>query len=273
MQPTLSAWSQALLGVYYYGTLPSRNRTAAAAARMGRAPLMVLFYHRIADHVHNDWSMPFDVFARQMRWLKSHFPLISLAETARRVRAGHNSQAAVSITFDDGYAENCERALPLLLNEGIPFTYFVTSENVLRQRPFPHDMAAGRPLPPNTIEQLHELRDAGVAIGAHARHHVDLSQLDDIELEAEIAGSRRDLEEQLNCPVRYFSFPFGLRQHLSARAFVAARAAGYELACSAYGGYNLPGDDPFHLLRIHGDVEMIRLKNWLTCDPRKQQKR
>jgi hypothetical protein len=48
-----------------------------------------------------------------------------------------------------------------------------------------------------------------------------------------------------------------------------ARDAGYRGVCSAYGGYNFPGDDAFHLQRIHGDAEMIRLKNWITMDPRK----
>ena len=39
--------------------------------------------------------------------------------------------------------------------------------------------------------------------------------------------------------------------------------------CSAYGGYNFPGDDPFHLRRFHADPEFIRFNNWMTVDPRK----
>ncbi len=50
-------------------------------------------------------------------------------------------------------------------------------------------------------------------------------------------------------------------------AFAAARDAGYECVCSAYGGYNFPGDDPFHLQRIPADTVMLRMKNWLTVDP------
>ena len=51
-----------------------------------------------------------------------------------------------------------------------------------------------------------------------------------------------------------------------------ARECGYEGVCSAYGGYNFPGDDAFHLQRIHADDDMIRLKNWVTVDPRKLKK-
>jgi hypothetical protein len=39
--------------------------------------------------------------------------------------------------------------------------------------------------------------------------------------------------------------------------------------CSAYGGFNFPGDDAFHLQRISGDAPTICVKNWVTMDPRK----
>jgi hypothetical protein len=64
-------------------------------------------------------------------------------------------------------------------------------------------------------------------------------------------------------------FPYGLHQNLSGLAIETARKIGYASVCSAYGGYNFPGDDAFHLQRIHADPETIRLKNWLTVDPRK----
>ena len=51
----------------------------------------------------------------------------------------------------------------------------------------------------------------------------------------------------------YFSFPFGLPHNLNARAFQMAFEYGYEAVCSAYGDYNFPGDDPFHIRRIHVD--------------------
>jgi len=259
-----------LLSSYYYGSLPWRWRRNAAAAASGRAPVMVLFYHRVADRVVNGWSMPWATFARQIRWLRRNFDLVSLAEARRRVAAGWNDRPTVAITFDDGYAENCERALPFLIEHKIPVTYFVASRNVLEGRPFPHDVAAGRPLPPNTVDQLRRLVAAGVEIGAHTRTHADLGSVDDDEvLRDEMAGCRRELVEAFQCPVQFFSFPYGLRRNLSGRAFALAREIGFDSVCSAYGGYNFPGDDPFHLQRIHADPGMIRLKNWLTVDPRK----
>ena len=48
-----------------------------------------------------------------------------------------------------------------------------------------------------------------------------------------------------------------------------AKEHGFKGVCSAYGAYNFPGSDPFHIQRFHADPEMIRLKNWVTIDRRK----
>lgn len=265
-----SSISQLLLNAYYHGSLPWRWQRNAAAAQAGRAPVMILFYHRIADHTANGWTMPLAMFVRQMRWLRRNFDLVSLEEAQRRVAIGKNDRPAVAITFDDGYAENCEQALPLLIAQKIPVTYFVASQHVLEGQPFPHDVANGRPLKPNTVSQLRALVAAGVEIGAHTRTHADLGAVEDFEvLFDEVAVCRHELEDALQCPIHYFSFPYGQHANLSSRAFGLARELGFDAVCSAYGGYNVPGGDAFHLQRIHADPEMIRLKNWLTVDPRK----
>ncbi len=99
---------------------------------------------------------------------------------ARRVPApnarGANDRPAVSITFDDGYAENCQTALPLLIAERIPCTYFVCTQPILQGTPFAHDQVAGKCLPPNSVEQLRALVQAGIEIGAHSRTHLDFGQ-------------------------------------------------------------------------------------------------
>jgi len=263
-------WKKSLLTLYYYGSLPVRARLNRRRAATGRAPVVVLFYHRVADDRPNDWTCRFDMFARQVRWLKRHFDLVSLAEAQQRLRNGNNPRPAVSITFDDGYAENCQRAIPLLLDEGVPCTYFVSTRHVLEAAPFPHDLARGQPLPPNTIDELREMAAAGIEIGAHTRTHCDLGRINDADiLHNEVAVAGRELAEAIGRPVRYFAFPYGQYANLNQLAFQMARHAGYDAICSAYGGYNFPGDDAFHLQRIHADDDMLRFKNWLTIDPRK----
>jgi len=258
-----------LLSAYYLATLPARRRAAVDRAARQAEPICVLFYHRVADRDPNPWTMSRAQFAAQIRWLRSRFDLVDLAEAQRRIAAGRNRRPTACITFDDGYAENLEFALPLMMREQIPCTYFVTTSHVFGQRPFPHDVAANRPLESNSLPQLRDLAAAGVEIGAHARNHIHLGDVSHDVLQDEIAGSKRELEQALDAEVRYFAFPFGQRADLSTAAFQIAYAAGYDGVCSAHGGYNFPGDDPFHLRRIHADPELVRVKNWLTVDPRK----
>ena len=259
-----------LLDLYYLATLPQRKHAANARELQRQVPVMSLFYHRIADEHPNGWTLTNATFQRQVNWLRERFDIVSLEEAQRRIASETNPRPTVTITFDDGYADNCETALPWLIEQNLPFTYFVTSNNTLTGAPFEHDVKNGRPLAPNTVEQLRELAAAGVEIGAHTRSHADLGSISDEDaLFEEIVGSKRDLEQTLECPVRYFAFPFGLPANLSTAAFRIAFEAGFWCVCSAYGGYNLPGDDSFHIQRFHGDPEWSRFRNWLTVDPRK----
>jgi hypothetical protein len=59
-----------------------------------------------------------------------------------------------------------------------------------------------------------------------------------------------------------------LKSNLNHAAAAMARADGIQAVVSAYGGYNTPGDDSFHLQRCHGDPELERIRNAVTFDPR-----
>lgn len=261
------------LGLYYLATLPKRQKAATEREKNHQVPVMVLFYHRVADQHPNGWTISNERFRSQILWLKQRFDIVSLEEGQRRIAAEENDRPTVCITFDDGYADNCTEAIPWLLENEIPFTYFVTSDHIQSGEPFAHDVALGCPLAPNSVEQLREMATAGVEIGAHTRTHANLANLTTEEaLHEEIVGSKRDIEAFLDCPVRYFAFPFGLPENMSTAAFRIAFQSGLWGACSAFGGYNMPGDDSFHIQRIHGDPEWARFRNWLTVDPRKLQR-
>ena len=259
-----------LLNLYYYGTCPYRWWYARTAAARGRMPVVVLFYHRVCDDHANDWTTSNAAFDRHLDWLQRHVDLVSLEEAQQRIGAAGNTRPCVSLTFDDGYAENCQHAIPRLAREKIPCTYFVTLHNVLTGEPFQHDAKAGFRGTPNTLAQLRDMAGAGIEIGAHTYTHPDFSRVRDPHvLHREVVVAREELSELLGRPVRYFAVPIGMHPQLSSALFEVARQAGYDAVCSGYGGYNFPGDDPFHLQRIAVDDELLRLKNRVTIDPRK----
>lgn len=247
--------------------VPNRHRRLESLAQEGKAPLPVLFYHRVADQHANAWTISRRAFQRQMDYCERHFEFINLAELQLRSKHQESNRPSVSLTFDDGYAENSQFALPLLIQRRIPCTYFVCTTNILEQSPFPQDVAAGQPLPVNSLEQIRRAADAGIEIGCHTRHHADFSTIDDPKIiHDEIVFAKQELESLIDRKVRFFAFPYGMPQHLTQVAVDAVVEAGFEGFCSAYGAYNLPGDDPFHIRRIHGDPEMARLINWLSFD-------
>ena len=249
--------------------MPYRAWRKHKLASQGRLPAYSMFYHRISDEHANPWTMTRAQFKRQIDWFQKEFDLVSLAELQRRVDSGFNDRPTLAITFDDGYAENSEYALPLLIERGIPVCYFVTIENITAQRAFPHDISLGQQLPVNNVESIRALSQAGVEIGAHTRTHVDLGKITDPELLAdEVIDSSREIEDLIGKPVQYFAFPYGLHENLNHSVFSMLKKHGFLGVCSAYGGWNSIGEDSFHIKRLHGDPSFERVKNWLSYDPR-----
>ncbi len=232
--------------------------------------MSVLFYHRVADSLPNPWSMSCRKFQQQVDFCRDRFDLISLAELQRRSRMGASDRPSVTFTFDDGYAENCQFAIPLLIRHQIPCTYFVSLDHVLRARPFDHDLERGVALAVNTIDELKSMADGGIEIGLHTRDHFDFSRpVTSRQIHEQITKAAAELADRIGRPIRYFAFPYGLRKHLHPEVIDAIRDAGMDGYCSAYGAYNFPGDDPFHIRRIHADPSWAPFENWLTYDERK----
>lgn len=265
----MTDWKSKLIQAYRVSTTPYRKFRALNMARNGSMPVIILFYHRVADDHPNDWTMSRVEFERQIDWFQEQFDIVDLEECQRRIASENNTRPTLSITFDDGYAENCEFALPLLIERRIPATYFVTTYHTTHQKPFGHDVKINCPLPVNTIPSLLALDMAGIEIGAHSRTHADIGGItDQRQLADEVIAASIEMESLIGRRIRYFAFPFGQKPNLNRDAFAMLKEAGFLGVCSAYGGWNDVGADPFHLQRIHGDPNFQRMKNWLTYDPR-----
>ena len=233
----------------------------------GEAPCMVAFYHRVADTHPNDWSITRHGFQRHLDFFQERLEPVSLVEAQRRISDSFSTNPTITITFDDGYRDNVDFALPLLIERGMPCTYFVSTAHVLEQKPFGHDISVGNPLPINTAKQIREWSDAGIEMGCHTRNHVDFGKMHDpSELRREIIDAKDELEQIIGKEVRYFAFPFGTENQLTPEAIETVHEAGFAGFCSAFGGYNLVGREAFHIRRFHGDPQFSRLENWCSYD-------
>lgn len=102
-------------------------RMAVAAASRDR--LSVLIYHRVPAAP--DELLPGEpdaaTFEGTMRWVKSVFNVIPLMEGVAGIKSGKLPRRALSITFDDGYANNATVAAPILSQLGLHATFFIAT--------------------------------------------------------------------------------------------------------------------------------------------------
>ncbi|NMP33053.1 polysaccharide deacetylase family protein [Thalassotalea sp. M1531] len=91
--------------------------------------LSILIYHQVleqAEPMHP--SEPDKVrFRWQMKLLRDHYNPLSLSQATRLLKEGNLPANSVCVTFDDGYLNNLEVALPILKEFDIPATVFVAT--------------------------------------------------------------------------------------------------------------------------------------------------
>lgn len=104
----------------------------AAASLRGRSAA-ILMYHSIVPDPHAQMDVLGDiaheetVFRAQMELLARNYHPISLDEAVNRLKADEDlPKLSVVVTFDDGYVDNYEVAMPILDKVGIPATFYVT---------------------------------------------------------------------------------------------------------------------------------------------------
>lgn len=212
----------------------------------------ILLYHQIAALPGKNipfrglWVHP-DKFRSQMAWLKRlGYQGLSLKDAMPFIRGEKSGKVAV-ITFDDGFLNVFENAMPVLDEFGFTATnYFVANQlggsNVW-------DQAAGIPLSScMSIDQMREWAAHGHEVGAHTLDHVNLEKTPDDEARRQIAGSKTVLEELLGAPVMHFAYPYGANFPIH-RAM--CREAGFETATTTVRARARATDDPFGMPRVY----------------------
>ena len=100
---------------------------------------IVLFWHGVTDNPSKEVegeSFPVELFKKQMRYLKRHYEIISIDEYYKRYNNHSFTNREVVITFDDGYKNNLLVVAPILNEMNVPFTVFVSANNVELQKRF-----------------------------------------------------------------------------------------------------------------------------------------
>lgn len=215
---------------------------------MSRA--LILMYHQVdtpRSAQEHRFCTPPGEFTRQMDHLVEAYTPIAMDELLAGIRGERPlPERAVHVTFDDGFTGVLEHAAPILATRSIPATLFAVSGRIGRS----NDWMTGRGFPERplvTAAQLRELEAMGFVIGSHTQSHARLTEIDSRHITAEVADSKRALQDTLGKDVPYFAYPYGLQNDAVRDAVVAA---GYRAACSTMSGFNRRGQDAYLMRRI-----------------------
>jgi len=148
--------------------------------REDQAGAVVLVYHRVAELGSDPWGLAVAParFAEQMEILRREFRPVALRRIFELLDSGSVPSLTVAVTFDDGYSDNLERALPALERTGVPATVFLASGYLGGAREFWWDELERILLGPGPLPSVLEL-------GPGACWRLDAPSLDDSETAVE----------------------------------------------------------------------------------------
>jgi len=228
------------------GRPPGGERTPLRP--FARTELPALIYHHVGPLRPNTFrvnTVDPGRLRRHLGWLRRHDygslsvdQVIGWALRGEPLPSGRN----VLLTFDDGYADLAAHAFPLLEAAGYSAVVFLVTRRLGGLASWDEPLGKGghRVIDEETVKDWSE---RGIEFGAHTRTHTELGSLAPDELEAEIQGSRADLEALIQRPAPAFAYPYSALDPRS----VAIAASAYDIAFTGVDGPNLRGLDP-HLV-------------------------
>jgi peptidoglycan/xylan/chitin deacetylase (PgdA/CDA1 family) len=163
----------------------------AADSVAGDARLSILIFHRVLPRPDPMFPDLPDAarFEALVRALAASFKVLPLGDAAARLAAGTLPRGALAITFDDGYADNAEVALPILARHGVKATFFIAT----------HFLDGGRMFNDSVIECVR---------AARAEQPVDLGEFQLGPRSLVSAAERRRVVDELLPQIKYL----GLQQ-------------------------------------------------------------
>ncbi|GAA0606979.1 polysaccharide deacetylase family protein [Thalassospira tepidiphila] len=194
-------------------------------AQSGDATSAVVFmYHRFGEGEYPSTNITMEQFDQHVKELTSGpYTVMGVPQIVSALADGKGlPDRTIGITVDDAYRSVYEKAWPVFREHNLPFTVFVSTEQL--------DSGYANYM---TWDMVRELSKAGVTIGGHSQNHAHLPDFDIDRVKAELANSAARFEEELGYVPEIFAYPYG---EANGEVIAAVKEAGYRAAFGQQSG-------------------------------------
>jgi len=221
-----------------------------------KAPLtgaVIFVYHRFGENDVPSTNIRLEQFEAHLEELKNgSYTVLDLPTIAKMMIDGEPlPDRTIAITIDDAYSSVFFEAFPRLQEAGFPFTVFVATDLL-------DSGGGGRYM---TWDQIRQLRDAGVTIGAHTAGHEHLAAIDEEEVIRTLERSKGSFKRELGEVPALFAYPYG---EMSLKVKKIIQDQGFLMAFGQHSGVAEAGLDLFYQPRFalnenYGALSRFRL--------------
>lgn len=211
------------------------------------------YYHHVFDDERAG-------FARQLRYFKNIGDIIGLDDAVSMMTSGEAIDGRyICITFDDGFKNWIENAVPILLDHDAVAAFFVAAGYIDTDLERDREKLLGFYERHDLLmeflnwQDCREMAEAGMTIGSHSVGHVHLRDLDEASAMDELVASKKMIEDHVQQPCHHFCCPFGRAgvDYDPAAHPQMAENAGYRSFLTGHRGANTSGSSPFDIKRDH----------------------
>lgn len=214
--------------------------------------IKVLMYHRIVKELpekYNHWHyVTVTEFQKQLKLIDSlgYTPITFTDYQLYKEDKLTLPYKPIILTFDDGYMDTFENAIPIMNDMGMKGVIFVVGNRELTRAKW-DEKDKDDICPLMTNEQILDAKRQGFEIGSHSMHHVILSDLTDFEANYTIRKSKAEIESILEEPIHSFAYPYG---KFDKKIKQIVSDSGYLFACGVYTGSPKFGETQYDFRRI-----------------------
>ena len=184
--------------------LPALPTTSASETNASNA--VVFMYHRFGEDKYPSTNIRISQFIEQLDFLQREgftiYPLSKIVKSFDdKIKL---PDKVIALSVDDAYLSVYENAFPILKARKIPFTIFISTENVdKKHRNY------------MSWDQLREMQQQGMEIGNHSSHHLHMIRTNQTEQNwkqsvlDDISHAQRRLKNELGVDTKLFAYPYG----------------------------------------------------------------